>query len=624
MEIINNKKVVVSTNRELQNILEADNGYEYIYLNDNITLENGICINENKEKIIIDGTYQNSRYTLTGISSIESLDTIYVNPSNKIVEIRNVNIEYANIYGVVYVPQNTDYSNVLTIYNNVNFIGTQLSFNPYGTTKIIDSIINVKDINGILSQEVCESNNIIIGGNTTISSSSVNNSLFYFRSDIDNPSVVFLCKSRVNISTDTKDFMNGTNKLNFTILHDTEVNLITGNGFAAYTIHGANNVLIDERATLNFIENKHQRVPMWSIFGNLTMRKGSTMQLINSYDNTPTDNYNIYFKGTSSKIILDDPKSLVMYTKNANVIYTNNLLEFIIRSSRINMWQESEPLTSAGDINNLPEYYWYKNNELFEITGTLTSTTTTITSHNFTEEELMNLSDLTNFTFQSRKQLSIGSSNINIHSINSTKNTISGHTDSFADVLIKYNSIEEVVQADTDGLFSYNIIDSISDDTKIEITSNVANSFIYKTRKITTPHNGELSLLAATVSTTFLLTPISYSPLLLPKSEEILITVVDSREVSSDWKIYANIKKYPTSQTGYILEDALVFKTLDDNIITLNDTPQIVFTGTNNNSKAKLTIVTWSKEKGPLLDLSNNTLEVNEEYFSDIYFNIEE
>ena len=47
MEIINNKKVAVSTSEELKNALENDNGYEFIYLMDNITLDSGIKINEN-------------------------------------------------------------------------------------------------------------------------------------------------------------------------------------------------------------------------------------------------------------------------------------------------------------------------------------------------------------------------------------------------------------------------------------------------------------------------------------------------------------------------------------------------------------------------------------------------
>lgn len=81
--------------------------------------------------------------------------------------------------------------------------------------------------------------------------------------------------------------MSGTNKLNFTILHDTELHLTTGNGFTDSPNQGANNVLIEERATLNFIEKSHQRISMWAIFGSFTMKEGSNLSLINSFDTTP-------------------------------------------------------------------------------------------------------------------------------------------------------------------------------------------------------------------------------------------------------------------------------------------------------------------------------------------------
>ena len=73
------------------------------------------------------------------------------------------------------------------------------------------------------------------------------------------------------------------------------------------------------------------------------------------------------------KINLYNPKNLTIYTKNANVIYTNNPLTFSISCSRINMWQNSTDLSTAGDINNIPDYSWYKDDGLLQIEGTITS-----------------------------------------------------------------------------------------------------------------------------------------------------------------------------------------------------------------------------------------------------------
>mgnify|MGYP000848762101 FL=1 len=623
MNKINSKTVTVSTSEELKEALENNNGYEYIYLENDITLKSGIAVNSNKKKITINGTYQNILHTLTGMISSEATDTIVTTALTKEVCVKNIKIINTNVYGVICVPEDDSYEEIVTIYDNITFNGTQLSFNPYGTVKISDSNITIENTNEIESQEVCEAERIIIGGKTNILSNSINPPLFTFRSDSANPSVIFLCKSDVIISTDTREFMNGTNKLNFTILHDTKVHLTTGNGFSSTTVHGANNVLIDERASFIFIEKNHQRVPMWAIFGSLTMKEDSELQIINSYANTPSDNYNIHFKGSDCKIILDNPKKFTIYTKNANVIYTNNPLTFNIKCSRINMWQNSTEISSAGDINNLPDYSWYKENSLIQIEGIITPTMTTITHHNITTEELKNLPDVDNLTFQNRKQFSIGNFFMNVHPINSTKNTISGHTDSFADVLIKYNSNTEIVNADDNGFFEYNLSSSIMDNTTVELTANVSSSFLYGTRKITTPFTGEITLLDVNNSISFSPTPINNTQI-FPKASDLKTRIVDSRLNSSDWKLYAYINQPLTSSNGFVLKNALVFKKFDDEVVTLTKNPIVIFTGNNNEGNVNYEELNWSTEKGPLLDLTNDALEANEEYFSTIYFSIEE
>lgn len=623
MKIINNKIVQVYTSEELSSVLESENEYEYIYLGNDITLEKGITINNNKEKVTIDGTYTNIKFKFTGMNSNASTDTIIASPNIKEIKIKNMDIEYTNNYGVVYAPAESLYKDVAVTYENINFLGTQLSFNPFGTTQIIDSIINIEDTNSITAGEVCESSRVIIGGNTTISSKATTCPLFIFRNDPPNISMIFLCKSNINIYTDTKELMNGTNKLNFTILHDTEVNIITGNGFSVYSTTGANNVLIDERASLKIIEKSHQRVPMLNIFGTLTMKEGSTLQLINSYKDTPIDNYNIYFKGNNPQINLDNPKEILIYTKNANVIYTNNPITYKIKCCRINFWIDSQELTSAGGISNLPDYYWYKNDDLLELTGTITQTETSITTHNLTEEELANLPSLDNFKFQSKKQFSIGAIKTNIHPLNNTQDTISGHTSSFADVLIKYNGNTEIVTAEEDGFFKYDLTTSIPDNTEIEFISNISNSFLYETRKITTPFNGELSLMDTDNSLSFSLIPINNSKI-FPRTKKIVISVVDSRLNSSNWRLFAYIDTPLTSLSGYLLEDALIFKKLTNENIILNETPQLVFQGVDTGGNPNKIDLTFSEEKGPLLDLTNNALVANEEYFANIHFKVEE
>lgn len=261
------------------------------------------------------------------------------------------------------------------------------------------------------------------------------------------------------------------------------------------------------------------------------------------------------------------------------------------------MWNDSTPLASAGGIYNLPDYYWYKEDGLMKFEGITTNNHTAITSYNLTKDELSKLSDIGNFSFQSKKQFSIGSITTNIHEISSIRNKLSGHTMQFCDVLIKYNNVVETVQADNDGFFEYNLSNIIADNTTVEITSNNPSSFIYETRRITTPHNGELCLMNVDNAFSFELIPISTAPIILPKNKDLLIEIVDSRVNSSKWKLYAYVDNDPISQLGYKLEDSIVFKRLGDTITRLNNTKVLIHTGEDNKGVPLKTNLTYSKEK---------------------------
>ena len=65
IQIIDSNTVVVTTSDELKQVISEDNNYDYIYLGNDITATSGFVINGNKSKVIIDGTYNNTKYTYT-------------------------------------------------------------------------------------------------------------------------------------------------------------------------------------------------------------------------------------------------------------------------------------------------------------------------------------------------------------------------------------------------------------------------------------------------------------------------------------------------------------------------------------------------------------------------------
>ena len=615
---MDNNKVVVTTNDELKQVISEDNNYDYIYLGNDIVATEGFIINSNKSKLTIDGTYKDKKYTYTNNLSLEE-NAIKASTTNKKIVLKNMNIVCSNGYGVIYVVSHPNYSNVLVEYNNVNFSGIELSQNYYGTTKIVDSIIEIKDVNNVPAQRACNSNRILIDGNTTISNTSTTNTIFFFNDVI--PSLVkIMPNSRVNIST-PKEFMNGTNRLDLTIGHGAEFLLTTGNGFSKTTTHGARNVLVEEMSDFTFIENSHQRVPMWSVFGDFIVKEGASVSILNTYMTTPTDNYNLYFKGTNQKFILDNPKYVNIYTKKANVVYTNNPVDFIFKFTRINMWIYALDYTSACTLDDTPAFYWYKENNLAKIVGVLNKDNTTITSHNFTDTELNSLSDINSFSFQDRKILTIGLLKVNVHPITNSTNTISGHTVPYANVKIEFDNESLVVSADENGLFEASINSTISDNTRVKIISCLNKSFAE--RNVTTPFNGELTLLKATENIPFSMSSSSTKPIILPKKNKTVVTVVDSRINSTNWKLYINYTNPMMEVSGKVLIDSLIFKKFNNEEIDLKTNKKLIFESSDSGGNVNVSNVTFSIDKGLFLKPSKDLLE-GEDYSTKIIWSVEE
>lgn len=225
MTIINETTVVVFSSEELKNCLEGNNGYAIIYLGANITLGSGINISSSKQSIIIDGTYEGITYQLEDRKSSTTGDTIRVSAAypNKVV-VQNMNIIGYNYYGVIFVPEASTYQNTVIEYNNITYVGPQISFHPYGLTRFINCNITIAD-NYSTGNEVAECNKIEIGGQTTITHKSSGNSSFWFRNAT--PSLTILSNANLNFSSEKRELFYGVSNLKLTILKGATFNIVT-------------------------------------------------------------------------------------------------------------------------------------------------------------------------------------------------------------------------------------------------------------------------------------------------------------------------------------------------------------------------------------------------------------
>lgn len=621
MIIINQNTVVVFTSSELKEALENDNGYTYIYLGSDITLSSGIAISNKKSEVIIDGTYNNVMYNYIDQKKLGTSDGIYVTGAfTSKVTVKNINITGYNYYGVIYVPEASAYKNTTIEYSKVTYVGPQISYNPMGITRFLDSVITIKD-NYASGNEVAECNQIEIGGNTTIIHNSTGNSSFWFRNS--SPSFTILSGASVYFTSKARELFYGVTDLVFTISKNASFYVSAYNGLA-YGTFGTGTTIIDENATFSLNKTHYSgSYPTWYSYGTITLNKGSTLNIINNYENITSSNYNILFSGNGSGLILNNPEKVVLYNSVGNVISARNNSIFDFTYNRINLFNTAISITDDISKDTLPTYSWYKSSELSKVSGTFTSAKTTVVSNNYTEEEMKNLPSLSNFNIIDKKILSIGTFFFCINPITEKDTTISGMTRANASILIEYEDSSVVVNADENGDFSYSYSIPLPVGTVITFTCKYYEDLLYYTKQVEVVYNGELLLDSATKSFQFDTYAINKNPVICPRLTNLSVRVIDSRINSSDWKLYAAINHEMESDYGIVLSDSLVFVDESGDIKSLSDTPTLVYTGKNNGGSTTTTDITWEENKGILLRL-NDPLENNVKYSAQIIWTIEE
>ena len=179
------------------------------------------------------------------------------------------------------------------------------------------------------------------------------------------------------------------------------------------------------------------------------------------------------------------------------------------------------------------------------------------------------------FSFQNRKILTIGLNKINVHPITNSTNIISGHTIPYANVKIEYDNKSLQASADENGLFEVNIDSIILDNTRVKITSCLNGCFTE--RKVITPFIGELTLLKATENIPFSMQESSIKPTILPKKNKTVVTVVDSRINSTNWKLYIYYTNPMIEKSGKVLIDSLFFKKFNNEKIALKTNKKLIY-----------------------------------------------
>ena len=464
-------------------------------------------------------------HTYTDMNSASSGDTIGVRTASNIhVTVQNLNVVGKNYYGLIYVPDSTSQQNVVVTYKNITYNGPQITYHPRGLSIYKDLKINIIDSTACVANEVAETSKLQIGGNTTITHNSVGNSAFWFRGT--SPYLEILEGAHVSITT-TRDIAYTASYLQFTLNKNSTFDVKSKYGFFRDNSHQASSILLDKASSLTIIQTQtNGSNATISCRGDFTINEDSSLYIEANYKNTAPL---ILFNTSSSTFNLNNPKSVILYNSSYQCLSFANTSTFNIKCGKIDYWITSPNLITTGVLENNPLYSWNKSNEeVLDITATVTSSKTTITANNFTEAELQSLPDINLLSFQTAKTL----------------------------------------------------------------------RFVAF---------GNLELQNAPAIIEFQKPLISHNPLILGRKEEtITFTVTDSRIISSNWYLYVSIDKpLSTADEKHTLPDSLVFIDDSNNIITLSNTPTLIYTGTGNDGNIKVTDIEWSKTSGILFKVIN-------------------
>ncbi len=405
---INDTTVAVETSAELKTVLESDNKITLIYLANDITLAQGITILGSKTQVTIDGLYptdgSGSIHTYTDMNSADSGNAIGIRTTSSInVTVQNLNVVGRNYYGIIFVSEASSHQNVVITYKNITYNGPQITYHPSGLSIYQDLTINIIDSTSCVANEVAEAGQLQIGGKTTIIHNSVGDSAFWFRGYSSTPYFEILENSNVSIST-TRDIVYTSYPINLSIKPNSSFKVNTKYGFFRNSSHQATNILVDKNSTFSVIQSQtNSSYATLYCRGTFTVNENATLYLEANYQNTAPL---ILFSTSSSKFVVDNPKSIILYNNSSNCLSFSNTANFAINCGKIDYWLTSPTLISTGVLENNPLYSWYKSNdENISVVASVTSSKTTVTSNNLSETEIQSLPDLSLLTFQTAKTL---------------------------------------------------------------------------------------------------------------------------------------------------------------------------------------------------------------------------
>lgn len=603
--------VVVNNYDELASAITGNNNYNTIYLNADIEITSRINYPTTKTNLTINGTYTNeqgitTRHTLTDMNSSAISNSIYISSATSAIDVTlcNVDIVGKNYYGIVAVEAATSTKVVTLTYKNVNYTGPQISYNRQGMVRYIDSNITIKTFSGYASpsNELAEANRVEIGGKTTINHTSTGNAMFWFT--YSNPYFKILENADVTITSESRETFYCDYSPDITIENGANVTINTPRGMFYDTGSSqlAKSFLIEKNANLKVTQTAVKSgVGTIRCSGNFTVSDGASLYIANTLSSSAPL---IQMTATGS-VTFENPKSVVLYNKNGNLIrWTSGTGKVNINSQVVNYWLSAKDFPDAGTLSDTPLHIWDKSDgSNAEINATTSTSATTAVTTNITSSDSSTPPSLETFNLQNVRVLSMGQLSLKINTISDAALNITGTTNPSSNLKAEFllSSVENNVTgtSDSSGSFSLALSETLPIGTPVKLTAN--DNFKNKIETSTVVYAGALEFKTVPSELAFKSTVIPTVKTTIQRQEpDWSIIISDSRILSTNWNLYASIKKPFTSVSNHTIEDALVFIDEKDENFVINSEPTEIYSG-NSVSSPTDTTIKWSENRGMLL-----------------------
>lgn len=628
LKALASNEAIVNTSGELQTTLATDNGITIIYLGANITFSAVIIIHPNKKTVVIDG---HSPLDAPGVNHTLTDNTkgygnsIYINTNTgtKDLTVQNMNIVSTNEYGTFTVLEAA--TNVTMTYDHVNYDGPQITYNPHGTAKYLDSVITIKLTSGtdVSLNKIAITTNIVIGGNTSmIRDFSTASLLFWF--PYPNPSFTVLPNANFKLVTAGANcFYNEHDYYPvFDIGEDATVNMnIDGSLFYGSVDVNAKNFIVRKRADVKITNvNSVSSRALIRLSADLTVEEGASLEVVRQ---TTTRTAPLFtMMGSNSKIAFNNPKRTVLYNENGSIFgwAEPNSGKISITSRLINYWNTVKPFSIAGTIAHVPSYIWAKaDNTSFSIsaTGSNASSGDSIGNNTLTTDVTSNFIpgvDVgvqpagTNFNLQNMKILSLSSQTIllDVDPVYENDNVVTGLTNPNTDVIVSYiDSNNDLVElpgkSDASGVFEIMITNSSDIIEGREITVRANSDFKTMSKTITVAEIPGIYFISVPQTLSFQTTRITSQIAVIPRKDpDWGIRIFDKRNPGARWALSVYASKPLKTLTGETIPNGLIFVDgVNDERIIGPEAIEIYRKTTA--IKNEETVVMWDEQHGVLV-----------------------